>query len=69
VIETDQVAHAHVVVRSHARHGEESLTLALNLAGKPFALAGGAKVLEAEPAVTDGAVAPHGWAVVETETA
>ncbi|HSU35985.1 MAG TPA: alpha-amylase family glycosyl hydrolase [Propionibacteriaceae bacterium] len=69
VIETDQVAHAHIVVRSHARHGDESLTLALNLASKPFALARGAKVLEAEPAVSDGAVAPHGWAVVETETA
>jgi hypothetical protein len=69
MIETQQVAHAHVVVRSHARHGEQSLALALNLAGKPFPLPDGAKVLEAEPPVTDGAVAPHGWAVVAAETA
>ena len=69
VIETEQVAHAHVVVRSHARHGDESLSLALNLASKPFALADGVTVLEAEPAVVKGAVAPHGWAVVEAETA
>ena len=38
------------------------LTLALNLTGKPFALAAGAGVLEAEPA-SRGAVAPHGWVV------
>ena len=40
------------------------LALALNLSGEPLALADSAEVLEAEPAVADGAVAPHGWAVV-----
>ena len=64
VIETEQVDNAHVVVRARARHGEQSLALALNLAGEPFALADSAEVLEAEPAVAGGAVAPHGWAVV-----
>jgi hypothetical protein len=55
---------AHLVVRARARHGKQSLALALNLAGEPFALANGADVLEAEPTVAGGAVAPHGWAVV-----
>jgi hypothetical protein len=40
------------------------LTLALNLTGQPFALTGSANVLEVEPDVAGGAVAPHGWAVV-----
>ena len=55
---------ARLVVRSRARHGDESLALALNLTGKPFALADGAEVLEAEPALAEGAVAPHGWAII-----
>jgi cyclomaltodextrinase len=63
-IETEQVDKAHLVVRARARYGEQALALALNLAGDPFALAGGANVLEAEPTVAGGAVAPHGWAVV-----
>jgi glycosidase len=64
VIETRQVANSHVVVRSRARHGAESLTLSLNLADEPLALGTGWAVLEAEPTITDGAVAPHGWAIV-----
>ena len=64
MIKTEQVDNAHLVIRARARHGEQSLALALNLAGEPFALADGAEVLEAEPDVADGAVAPHGWAVV-----
>jgi hypothetical protein len=40
------------------------LALALNLTGEPFPLTDSAAVLEAEPDVTDRAVAPHGWAVV-----
>ena len=64
VIQTEQVAKAHLVVRARARHGEQSLTLALNLAGDPFALPDSAEVLEAEPTVAGGSVAPHGWAVV-----
>jgi len=64
IIKTEQVDKAHLVIRARARHGEQSLTLALNLAGDPFALTGSANVLEAEPDVAGGAVAPHGWAVV-----
>jgi cyclomaltodextrinase len=64
MIETEQVNTARLVIRARARHGEQSLALALNLAGDPFALADGANVLEAEPNVAGGAVAPHGWAVV-----
>jgi hypothetical protein len=64
MIETTQVDNAHLIIRAHARHGEQSLALALNLTGQPFALTDGAAVLEAEPDATDRAVAPHGWAVV-----
>ena len=64
VVSTEQVENARLVVRSRARHGDDSLTLALNLTNKPFALAAGAEVLEAEPALVKGAVAPHGWAIV-----
>ncbi len=63
-IEVEQVANAHLVVRSRARAGDESLSLALNLADEPFVLADGSELLEAEPAGTAGSVAPHGWAVV-----
>ena len=62
--ETEPVDHAHLLIRSRARHGEQSLTLALNLTGEPFALADSVEVLEAEPEVAAGAVAPHGWAVI-----
>jgi cyclomaltodextrinase / maltogenic alpha-amylase / neopullulanase len=64
MIEIDQVENARIVIRAHARHGGQSLALALNLAGEPFPLTGSASVLEAEPDVADRAVAPHGWAVV-----
>jgi hypothetical protein len=64
VIKTEQVENARIVVRARARSGDQSLTLALNLTAEPFALADSAEVLEAEPDVADGAVAPHGWAVV-----
>ena len=64
VIETEQVDNARLVIRARARHGEQSLALALNLTGEPFVLADSVEVLEAEPAVADGAVAPHGWAVI-----
>jgi hypothetical protein len=63
-IEIEQVENARLVIRARARRGEQSLTLALNLTGEPLALADSAEVLEAEPAVANGAVAPHGWAVV-----
>jgi cyclomaltodextrinase len=62
-ITTEQVDAAHLVVRSRARHSDDALALALNLTDAPFALPSGAEVLEAEPASTDGAVAPHGWVV------
>ena len=64
MIETEQVDNAHIVIRAQARHDEQSLALALNLTGEPFALTDSAEVLEAEPDVTDRAVAPHGWAVI-----
>ena len=64
MIETEQADNAHLLIRSRARHGNQSLALALNLASEPFALADSVEVLEAEPDVTAGAVAPHGWAVV-----
>jgi cyclomaltodextrinase / maltogenic alpha-amylase / neopullulanase len=63
-IETDQVDNARILIRAHARHGEQSLALALNLTSEPFPLTDSAAVLEAEPEVADRAVAPHGWAVV-----
>jgi glycosidase len=64
VVTTEQVEDARLVVRSRSRHGDDSLTLALNLSNKPFPLPGGAPILEAEPAVVRRAVAPHGWAIV-----
>lgn len=64
VIGTEQVDETHMVIRSHARQGDEALTLVLNLSEKPFAVTDGARVLEAEPPVAEGAVAPHGWAVL-----
>jgi hypothetical protein len=64
MIEIEHVDNARVVIRAQARHGEQSLALALNLTGQPFPLTGSAAVLEAEPDVADRAVAPHGWAVV-----
>src|SRR5829696_6864321 len=64
VIETEQVDNGRILIRAQARHGEQSLALALNLTGEPFALADSAAVVEAEPAIRDGAVAPHGWAVI-----
>ena len=65
VVTTEQVTNAHVLVRARARAGEGALTLALNLADEPHALAEGSRVLAAEPAVSSGAVAPHGWAVLQ----
>jgi cyclomaltodextrinase len=64
VIKTEQVDNARILIRAQARHGEQSLALALNLTEQPFALTDSAAVLEAEPDVADRAVAPHGWAVV-----
>jgi cyclomaltodextrinase / maltogenic alpha-amylase / neopullulanase len=64
MIETEQVDNARILIRARARRGEQSLALALNLTGQPLALADSAEVLEAEPAVAAGAVAPHGWAVI-----
>ena len=64
MIKTEQVENAHIVIRARARHGEQSLALALNLTDEPFALADTAAVLEAEPGIADRAVAPHGWAIV-----
>jgi cyclomaltodextrinase len=63
-IETEQVDKVRIVIRAHARHGEQSLALILNLADAPFPLTGSAAVLEAEPEVADLAVASHGWAVI-----
>jgi hypothetical protein len=64
MIETEQVGNARIVIRARAGHGEQSLALALNLAGEPFTFTESGAVLEAEPDVTDRAVARHGWAVV-----
>ena len=64
MVTTEQVENARLVVRSRSRHGDDSLTLALNLSNKPFPLPAGARILEAEPAVVRRAVAPHGWAIV-----
>jgi Domain of unknown function (DUF3459) len=64
MIKTEQVDNARLIVRARARHSEQSLALALNLTGDPLALAESAEVLEAEPTVAGGAVAPHSWAVV-----
>jgi glycosidase len=64
IIQTEQVDNAHLLIRARARHGEQSLALALNLTNEPSTLTHNAEVLEAEPDLTDGAVAPHGWAVI-----
>jgi cyclomaltodextrinase / maltogenic alpha-amylase / neopullulanase len=63
-IEVEQLANAHLVIRSRAREGEESLALALNLSAEPFTLVEAGDVLEAEPADSVRDVAPHGWAFV-----
>ena len=64
VITIELVDKARLVVRSRARHGQESLALALNLASTPLVLGDAAEALEAQPAIAGGAVAPHGWSVV-----
>jgi len=64
VTSTEQVSNEHLLVHARARRGEGALTLVLNLADDARPLPGG-EVLDAEPAVQDGAVAPHGWAVLE----
>ena len=64
VTSTEQVANDRLLVRLRAREGEGSVVLALNLADAPSDLPAG-EVLTAEPALVDGRVAPHGWAVVE----
>jgi cyclomaltodextrinase len=64
VLRIERVDKAHLVVRSRARHGQESLALALNLSSAPLPLGDAAEVLEAQPAVAVAAVAPHGWAVI-----
>jgi cyclomaltodextrinase / maltogenic alpha-amylase / neopullulanase len=64
VLQIELVDKAHLIVRSQARRGHESLTLALNLGSAPLLLSDAAEVLEAQPAVVGGAVPPHGWAVV-----
>jgi cyclomaltodextrinase / maltogenic alpha-amylase / neopullulanase len=63
-IKIKQVDNAHLIIGAQARHSEQSLTLALNLTDKPLALPHNTNVLEAEPDITDQAVAPHGWAVI-----
>jgi cyclomaltodextrinase / maltogenic alpha-amylase / neopullulanase len=63
-INIKQVDNAHLIIGAQARHSEQSLTLALNLTDKPLALPHNTNVLEAEPDITDQAVAPHGWAVI-----
>jgi hypothetical protein len=64
MVKTEQVDKARMVIRAHARHGEQSLALILNLADEPFPLTDSAAVLEAEPELPDLAVASHGWAVI-----
>jgi hypothetical protein len=64
MIDIEQVENARLVIRARARHGDQSLVLALNLTGEPFELADSKEVLEAEPHVADRAVAPHGWAII-----
>ena len=64
ILKIELVDKARLVVRSSARHGQESLVLALNLGSTPLVLGNATEVLEAQPAVAGEAVAPHGWAVV-----
>ena len=63
VITTEQVDTAHLVVRSRARHGDESLTLALNLTDEPFRAARRRAGARGRARVDRRAVAPHGWAI------
>ena len=65
VTSTEQVANEHLLIHARARKGDGALTLALNLADQPYALPAGAHVLAAEPTAPRGAVAPHGWAVLQ----
>ncbi len=62
VLPIELVEKARLIVRSRARLGEESLTLALNPEATPLMLSNAAEMLEAQPALA-GAVPPHGWAV------
>ena len=64
MIEIKEVDNARLIIQARARQGEQSLALALNLTDKPFVLPDNPEVLEAEPDLADGAVAPHGWAVI-----
>jgi cyclomaltodextrinase / maltogenic alpha-amylase / neopullulanase len=64
VLSTSEVTNAHLVVRCRERDGSGVLTLTLNLADEPLPLGPG-EVLESEPAAPAGAVAPHGWAIVD----
>ena len=64
VLTTSEVANAHLLVHCRARDGEQSLTLALNLADEPVPLPPG-EVVESEPAGAGGTVPPHGWAILD----
>ncbi|GAA3644115.1 DUF3459 domain-containing protein [Microlunatus ginsengisoli] len=63
VLEIELVEKARLVVRSRARHGQEALTLALNLGSTSMPLNDAAEVLEAQPAPPGTAAPPHGWVV------
>ena len=65
VVKIELVDKARLVLRSRARHGPESLTLALNLGSTPLVLGDTPEVLEAQPAVAGGAVAPTTAPVVQ----
>lgn len=65
VTSTEQVTNEHLLVHARARHGDDALTLALNLADEAYALPAGASVLAAGPQASDGRLPAHGWAVFE----
>ena len=64
VISIEEVDNARLVIRSRARHGEGDPGLGPQPVQPPVGASDGVTVLESQPVGTDGAVAPHGWAVI-----
>jgi cyclomaltodextrinase len=69
VLSTAEVADDHLVVHAAARtEPGRRLSLVLNLADRPYAAPGLGESVESSAPLVDGAVPPHGWAVLASPT-
>jgi cyclomaltodextrinase / maltogenic alpha-amylase / neopullulanase len=65
---TAEVANDHLIVDAEPRHRSgQRLSLVLNLADRPYAAPDRGDAVESSAPLADGAVPPHGWAVLATD--